>query len=121
MAHWAEINDNNIVTRVVVMNNDEHDDEGQQWLLDNLGGTWIKTSYNTFGNTHKLGGTPLHKNYAGVGFIWDGIGFKQEQPHPTWVLDEETYLWRPPVEYPNDGLFYYWEEETQEWKEIITE
>ena len=121
MAHWAEINDNNIVTRVVVMNNDEHYDEGQQWLLDNLGGTWIKTSYNTFGNTHKLGGTPLHKNYAGVGFIWDGIGFKQEKPHPTWVLDEETYLWRPPVEYPNDGLFYYWEEETQEWKEIITE
>jgi hypothetical protein len=89
MSHWAEIDSNNIVTRVLVGdNNDPAGDEGYQWLLDNLGGTWIKTSYN--GN--------IRKNYAGIGFQYDEgrDAFIAPKPecHPDLVtLDEETCRW----------------------------
>lgn len=108
MAHWAEIDENNIVTRVLVGSN--HDsDEGYQWLIDNLGGTWVKTSYNTFGGTHKLGGTPLRKNYAGIGYTYDSVRDAFIPPMPpttipdidneggtkevTWTLNEDTCNW----------------------------
>mgnify|MGYP003333181615 CR=1 FL=1 len=65
MAHWAEIDKNNIVLRVTVGDNNEPD-EGYQWLIDNLGGTWIKTSYNTVNGTHVLGDIPFRKNFAGM-------------------------------------------------------
>ena len=105
MAHWAEINENNIVIRVTVGSNEEPD-EGYQWLMDNLGGTWIKTSYNTLGGIHKEGGTPLRKNYAGIGFLYDPIRDAFIPPKPedfidengqsfTFVLNEETCLWDP--------------------------
>jgi hypothetical protein len=68
MAHWAELDENNVVLRVLVGdNNDPANDEGYQWLLDNLGGTWKKTSYNTVAGVHTNGGTPFRKNYAGIG------------------------------------------------------
>jgi hypothetical protein len=95
MAHWAEIDENNIVLRVTVGSN-EQPDEGYQWLIDNLGGRWIKTSYNTIGGVHLLGGTPLRKNYAGIGFTYDEICDAFIPPKPTdgdWELDEETCLW----------------------------
>lgn len=108
MAHWAEIDENNIVIRVLVGSNDDPD-EGYQWLIDNLGGTWIKTSYNTIGNTHRLGGTPFRKNYAGIGYTWDEARDAFIPPMPpnlipdleveggtkevSWVLNEETCLW----------------------------
>ena len=97
MAHYAEIDENNIVKRVLVVSNDIED--GQEFLSKelNLGGTWIKTSYNTFGNVHKAGGSPLHKNYAGPGYIWDGIGFYEPKPDGEgWTLNSETYLWENP-------------------------
>ena len=119
MAHWAEINENNIVTNVTVGdNNDPNGDEGYQWLIDNLGGTWIKTSYNTYAGKHwttgeteitledntkaKLigpvdsGNPHLRYNFAGIGFTYDPIRDAFIPPKPTegdWELDEETCLW----------------------------
>jgi hypothetical protein len=95
MAHWAEIDENNIVLRVLVGNNDDPD-EGYQWLIENLGGTWIKTSYNTVGGVHKLGGVPLRKNYAGIGFTYDPIRDAFIGPKPEaidCVFNEETCIW----------------------------
>lgn len=88
MAHWAEIDENNIVLRVTVGdNNDPAGDEGYQWLIDNLGGTWVKTSYN--GN--------IRKNFAGIGFTYDETRDAFIPPKPeaegSWVLDETTCLW----------------------------
>ena len=84
MAHWAEIDKNNIVLRVTVGSNDEPD-EGYQWLIDNLGGTWIKTSYN--GN--------IRKNFAGIGFSYDEErdAFIPPKPEGDYELDDETCLW----------------------------
>lgn len=99
MAHWAQVNENNIVIQVVVTSNEEFD-EGYQWLVDNLGGRWIKTSYNTFGGTHKLGGIPLRKNYAGIGYTYDEVRDAFIEPKPEgfgWVLNEETCLWENPI------------------------
>jgi hypothetical protein len=95
MAHWAEIDENSIVLRVTVGSNDDSD-EGYQWLIDNLGGTWVKTSYNTTGGIHSLGGTPLRKNYAGIGFTYDAERDAFIPPMPDgvgWVLNEDTCLW----------------------------
>lgn len=95
MAHWAEVDENNIVLRVLVGDNNEPD-EGYQWLIDNLGGTWIKTSYNTYGGVHLLGGTPLRKNYAGIGMTYDSTRDAFIPPKPqgdNWLLNEETCLW----------------------------
>ena len=97
MAHWAEINESNIVLRVTVGdNNDPAGDEGYQWLIDNLGGTWVKTSYNTQGGVHTEGGTPLRKNFAGPGYLYDPIREAFIPPKPEqgeWILNEDTCLW----------------------------
>ena len=111
MAHWAEIDENNIVLRVLVGdNNDPNGDEGYQWLLDNLGGTWVKTSYN--GN--------IRKNYAGVSHYFDEArdAFIAPKPYDSWVLDEETCQWQAPVPYPTDGLMYEWVEADLNWQAV---
>jgi hypothetical protein len=118
MAHWAKVDESNIVIMVLVTdNNDLNGDEGYQWLLDNHGGTWIKTSYNTKGGVHALGGTPLRMNYAGLGFLYDPIrdAFIPPQPHSSWVLNQDTLLFEAPVPYPTDGKGYVWNEETLSW------
>ena len=117
MAHWAEIDENNIVTRVTVGSNDDSD-EGYQWLIDNLGGTWVKTSYNTQGGVHTLDGTPLRKNYAGIGYTWDGTGFAAPQPYASWTKNSDTYIWEAPTPYPTDGKIYSWNESTTSWVEV---
>lgn len=86
MSHWAEIDNNNIVLRVLVGdNNDPNGDEGYQWLVNNLGGIWIKTSYNG----------KIRKNYAGIGYSYDENrdAFIPPQCHDIAILDEETCLW----------------------------
>ena len=102
MAHWAQIDENNIVIQVTVGdNNDPAGDEGYQWLIDNIGGTWIKTSYNTVGGVHTGGGTPLRKNYAGIGYTYDPIRDAFISPKPEtgeWILNEDTCLWEEVVE-----------------------
>ena len=120
MAHWAEIDENNIVLRVLVTdNNDPVGDEGYQWLLDNLGGTWLKTSYNTVGNQHAKGGTPFRKNHAGPGYFYDERldAFIPPKPYASWVLDTETCQWNAPTAQPNDDKRYTWDEDTLSWKE----
>jgi hypothetical protein len=110
LAHWAEIDENNIVIRVTVGDNeDPNGDEGYQWLLDNLGGTWVKTSYNN----------NIRKNYAGIGFFYnkDLDAFIPPKPFNSWILDEETCTWIAPVEAPEFGG-HTWDEETVSWKII---
>lgn len=99
MAHWAELDENNIVIQVVVGdNNDPNGDEGYQWLIDNFGGRWVKTSYNTRAGVHSQGGEPLRKNYAGIGFTYDEVRDAFIPPKPpfgeNWVLDEESCIWK---------------------------
>ena len=118
MAHFAEIDESSFVTRVLVTNNeDPNNDEGYQWLIDTFGGTWIKTSYNTHGGIHTLGGTPLRKNYAGVGMSYDPIrdAFITKKPFESWVLNEETCIWEAPVAKPTNDREYKWNEETLSW------
>jgi hypothetical protein len=107
MAHWAEIDENNIVLRVTVGDNNELD-EGYQWLLDNLGGTWIKTSYNA----------TIRKKFAGIGDTFDSSrdAFISPQPYLSWTLDEETCQWVAPIPYPNDDKIYLWDEATLSWQ-----
>jgi hypothetical protein len=97
MAHWAQVDENNIVIRVTVGdNNDPAGDEGYQWLIDNLGGTWIKTSYNTRSGVHLDGGTPFRKNYAGIGMQYDSTrdAFITRKPeNGDFVLNEDTCNW----------------------------
>ncbi len=122
MAHWAELDENNIVTRVLVGSN-EDPDEGYQWLIDNLGGTWVKTSYNTLAGVHNAGGTPLRKNYAGIGYSYDEALDAFIPPKPadrnSWIVDETTGLWKAPVDMPTEpapeGKYYTWDEESVSW------
>ena len=121
MSHWAELDKNNIVIRVTVGdNNDPAGDEGYQWLINNLGGTWIKTSYNTKGGVHTQGGTPLHKNYAGISYTFDGIGFAPPKPYNSWILNSNSYLWEAAPPMPTDGI-YIWNEQNLTWEELSTE
>ena len=122
MSHFAELSEDNVVIRVLVGNPDLNDDESLQFMIDNLGGRWIQTSYNTVAGVHRLGGTPLRKNYAGIGMIYDKDrdAFLYPQPYNSWILNEETCLWEPPVVYPNDANMYEWDEQLVSWiiKEI---
>jgi len=129
MAHWAELDENNVVTRVLVGdNNDPAGDEGYQWLVDNLGGTWVKTSYNAIGGKRRNPETNeiteeagFRKNYAGIGYTYDSIrdAFLPPKDFNSWVLNEDTCIWEAPVAYPNDGKFYTWNEETTSWDEVV--
>ena len=124
MAHFAKINESNIVTQVVVVNDsDGNNDTNGQNFLNNLfktTHTWKKTSYNTYGNTHRLGGTPYRKNFASVGFTYDSSrdAFIEPKPYNSWTLDETTCLWESPVAYPSDGKSYEWDEDNKQWVEI---
>jgi hypothetical protein len=118
MSHFAEINENGIVLKVLVVP-DSQEHRGQDFLANDLklGGTWIQTSYNTSANVHTLGGTPLRKNYAGVGYSYDQTrdAFISPQPYPSWLLVESTCQWESPTPYPDDGERYQWNEATLNW------
>lgn len=121
MAHFAELDENSIVTRVIVVHNnellDENGNESEQKGIDfcvaHYGGTWIQTSYN---------GT-IRKNYAGIGFIYDPIldGFIGHKPHESWLLNESTCRWEAPIAYSTDGKIYCWDEENLVWVEFVEE
>jgi hypothetical protein len=121
MAHFAEIDESNTVVRVLVVP-DAQEGRGQEYLADDLGlgGTWKKTSYNTQGGVHALGGTPYRKNYAGIGYTFDAAkdAFIAPKPYASWVLDEATCTWQAPVAMPNDDKIYRWDEETTNWIEV---
>jgi hypothetical protein len=107
MSHFAELDENNIVVRVLVGDNNLPN-EGYDWFIENLGGTWVQTSYN--GN--------FRKNYAGLGFTYDSErdAFIPPKPFESWTLDEDTCLWQAPTPYPTDGLTYTWNEAELAWE-----
>lgn len=113
MSHFARINAYGIVEQVIV---------AEQDFIDTLpdSGSWVQTSYNTYGGQHRLGGTPLRKNYAGVGYRFDAQrdAFIPPQPYPSWTLNEDTCLWDAPIPMPQDGKPYDWDESTTSWVEF---
>ena len=111
MAHYAKIT-NNVVTNVIVAEADFFDT-----FVDDSPGEWLQTSFNTHGGVHSDGGTPLRKNFAGIGFTYDATrdAFYQPQPFNSWTLNESTCQWEAPVTYPDDGKVYDWDEETTNW------
>jgi len=111
MAHYAKVK-NGIVEQVIVAEADFFDT-----FVDSSPGSWIQTSYNTHGGVHTEGGTPLRKNYAGIGYHYDGVGFYTSQPFPSWTLNSNTYLWDPPTAMPDDGKMYIWDETDKKWDE----
>jgi len=110
MSHFAKI-ENGIVTEVIV---------AEQDVIDTLGGEWVQTSYNTQNGIHVLGGTPLRKNYAGIGDVYDSTrdAFYKPQPHADCILDEQTCVWSYPLPYPDGGDLHRWDSETQSWKPL---
>ena len=122
MSHFARI-ENGVVTQVIVAE--------QDFINSGMVGdpaSWVQTSYNTYAGEHRLGGTPLRKNYAGLGYTYDSErdAFIPPKPYPSWILDDNSCLWNPPVAMPDplpEGVFYLWNEETQSWdeKSITTE
>ena len=110
MGHYAKVEDG-VVTQVIVA-------DGPDWCEQNLGGEWVQTSYNTFGGVHSSGKFPIHKNYAGIGYTFDGIGFAAPQPFESWTLNKESYLWEAPTPMPTEGGPYKWDEDTLSWVEL---
>lgn len=114
MSHFAKICDGKVVQVIVA------EPEFFDTFVDSSPGTWIQTSYNTYGGKHLLGGTPLRKNYAGIGYTYDPArdAFIPPQPFPSWTLNEESCLWESPVPMPTDGKMYSWDETTKTWIEV---
>ena len=114
MAHFAKVVDGK-VSQVIVAEKEFFDT-----FVDSSPGEWIQTSYNTHGGVHATGGTPLRKNYAGIGFTYDRTrdAFIPPQPYASWVLDDNTCLWNAPVAMPTDGKQYTWDEATTAWVEV---
>jgi hypothetical protein len=120
MAHFAQLDDNNVVTQVIVVANEELLDNGVEseakgiaFCQSLFGGNWKQTSYN--GN--------IRVRYAGIGYTYDveRDAFIEPQPYPSWVLNEELLIWDAPVAMPDDGKRYYWNETTTNWIEVPTE
>tara|TARA_R110000868_G_scaffold139292_1_gene354057 strand:- start:471 stop:812 length:342 start_codon:yes stop_codon:yes gene_type:complete len=112
MSHFAKI-ENGTVTQVIV---------AEQDVIDSgiFGNGWVQTSYNTHGGFHANGGTPLRKNFAGIGYTYDSQrdAFISPQPYPSWTLVEETCQWTAPVAMPTDNKIYIWNEATLSWVEV---
>ena len=119
MAHFAQINSDNVVTQVIVVSNDDcaggtypaSDSVGAAFCNNLLGGTWKQTSYNN----------NFRKRYAGIGYTFNGAldAFVPPKPYPSWTLNEETADWEAPVERPEEGS-WVWNEATQEWDEVAS-
>lgn len=121
MAHYAFLDENNVVTEVIVGKNEG--EEGINWELKYgafRNQVCKRTSYNTIGGVHNSGGTPFRKNYAGIGYTYDEQrdAFIPPKPYNSWVLDEDTCLWNPPTPMPQDDKMYTWNEETTSWVEV---
>ena len=119
MPHYAQINDDNIVIQVAVID--------QATINTGLFGDpqkWIPTSYNTYAGKHLLGGIPVRKNFAGVGYTYDPARDAFIPPRPpfeSWTLNEQTCQWDPPVPMPQDGQVYEWDEANQRWNLVSIE
>jgi hypothetical protein len=134
MAHFAQIDSNNIVTQVIVVADaDTADAQGNHlesigiaFCQRLIGGNWKQTSYNTQGGVHTNGGTPLRGNYAGIGYTYDTLHdvFYAPQPYPSWTINAPNWTWTPPVPYPTDvgtedaPKRYNWDENNRTWVEV---
>jgi hypothetical protein len=121
MAHYAYLDENNVVQGVFV-GKDEHE------VVEGISDWEVyygakRTSYNTLGGVHATGGTPFRKNYAGIGYTYDPArdAFIPPKPYESWLLNEDSCLWEAPVACPTDGKQYTWDEETLSWKEVVDE
>lgn len=118
MAHYAFLDENNIVTEVIV---GKDEDEGvydwEKFYAGERGQVCKRTSYNTYGGAHRFGGSPFRKNYAIIGGTYDPIldAFIPPKVFQSWILNESTCLWEPPIPYPNDGNRYQWDETNLIW------
>ena len=125
MAHYAFLDENNIVTEVIVGKNEGNFDWEQQYGSFR-GQACKRTSYNTHGGVHSSGGTPYRKNYAGIGYTFDAArdAFIPPKPFASWVLNEDSCLWDAPVEMPADAgtgeppKRYTWDEDSINWVEV---
>jgi hypothetical protein len=112
VSHFAKVENGKVVQVIVA----------EQDFIDSgvLGHGWIQTSYNTKGNLHVLGGTPLRGNYAGIGDTYDEVNdvFYAPQPFPSWTLSTTTWTWESPIPYPADGKLYIWNEQNLKWDDI---
>lgn len=110
MSHFAELDENNVVLRVLVGDNNLPN-EGYDWFVENLGGRWVQTSYNA----------TIRKNFAGIGYTYDEErdAFIPPKPFDSWTLNEATCRWQAPVAYPQDGRVYTWNEDTLTWDEVL--
>jgi hypothetical protein len=115
MSHFAKVVDG-IVTQVIVA-----EPEFFSTFVDSSPGQWIQTSYNTHGGQHRNGGTPLRKNYAGIGFSYDVTrdAFIPPKPYASWTLNDNTCLWDAPTAMPTEGGPYAWDEPTTSW--VVTQ
>jgi hypothetical protein len=114
MAHYAKVN-NGLVEQVIVAEAEFFDT-----FVDSSPGQWIQTSYNTHGGVHSDGGTPLRKNYAGIGMTYDATrdAFYAPQPYASWVLNDTSCIWEAPTAMPVDDKTYRWDEDTTAWVEV---
>ena len=127
MAHYAFLNDNNIVTEVITgVDEDAKDDlpdefnSWEEFYADFRGQTCKRTSYNTSGNEHNDSGTAYRGNYAGIGYTYDETNdvFYSPKPYSKWTLNETTWTWEAPEAYPDDGKDYVWNDNKGEWEEV---
>ena len=114
MPYFAKVTDGK-VTQVIAA-----EQEFFNTYVDSTPGEWIQTSYNTQGGVHKLGGTPLRGNYAGIGYTYDRTNdvFYAPQPYASWVLNNTTWSWEAPVAMPTDDKKYTWDEAVKNWVEV---
>jgi hypothetical protein len=114
MAHWAKVVDGKVVSVIVA------EAEFFDTFVDSSTGAWIQTSYRTQGGQHPEG-TPLRKNFAGIGYTYDAVrdAFIPPSPFASWLLNDDTCLWEAPVAMPTDGKSYEWDEATTSWKELV--
>jgi hypothetical protein len=113
MSHFAKVTDGKVVQVIVA------EQEFFDTFVDTSAGTWLQTSYNTYGNQHPEG-RPLRGNYAGIGYTYDATNdvFYAPQPFPSWILNNTTWLWEAPVAMPTDGKDYKWNESITNWEEV---
>ena len=113
MSHFAKVCNGKVVNVIVA------EQEFFNTFVDTSPGTWLQTSYNTYGNKHTQGGTPLRGNYAGIGFTYDAVNdvFIAPQIYPSWILSAD-YLWEAPIAYPVDDEVYIWNEVILNWVKV---